>query len=72
MTKFSWGDSVRVKRDAPGNFANFEFASVCGIRTVDDAKVAEEFGVPMHTVLYIVEFSNGSSIEIPENYLETF
>lgn len=43
---------------------------MCGIYFVENEEAALKFGEPIGTVVCLVEFSNGSSIEVPEKWLE--
>ena len=54
---FTWGDSVRVSREAPPEYHPQQAGSVCGVR---EAK---------GDILYLVEFKDGTAKEIPEKYL---
>jgi hypothetical protein len=69
--RFTWGQSVRVSDKAPNDYRPGQYASVCGIREIarDDPSMPHE---PIGTPMYIIEFSDGSSIEVPEQLLEEF
>lgn len=67
--KFSWGAPVRVIDDAPQKYLVIKKGSVCGIREIEAENVAENFDEPIGTVLYLVEFSSGDAIEVPERFL---
>jgi hypothetical protein len=45
-------------------------AAVCGIRAVETVEQARQFDCAIGTILYLVEFGDGTSIEIPDIYLE--
>lgn len=66
---FNWGDAVKVVSNAPPEYHPAHEGSVCGIRVIETANVADKFSEPVGTHLYLVEFSDGSSIEIPERLL---
>ena len=66
----TWGDAVRVSAAAPPRFRPGELGAVCGLRTVETQRVAEEFAQPVGTTLYLVEFAEGDAIEVPEAFLE--
>ncbi|NGX56758.1 MAG: hypothetical protein K1060chlam5_01004 [Candidatus Anoxychlamydiales bacterium] len=70
--KFTWGDPVLVKKNAPQIFHPGEFASICGIDKIVMEKEANEFFCKIGEWIYIVEFEDGSSIEVPECYLEKY
>lgn len=56
--KFTYGDSIVIKAEAPAEFNPGQFAEVCSMRTTKE-----------NINLYIVEFADGSDIEVPEEYL---
>jgi len=56
--KFSYGDSVIIIREAPSEFNPGGYGEVCSMRTTNEGKN-----------LYIVEFGDGSDLEVPEEYL---
>jgi len=56
--KFDWGQAVRVTTTAPENMHPGKVGSICGMREITDGR------------LYLVEFSDGEALEIPENLLE--
>lgn len=68
--KFYWGDSVRILKSAPSKYRQFAVGSICGIRLIETERVSQELQEPIGTVLYLVEGSDGQSLEVPEQYLE--
>ena len=70
MASPTWGDTVRVKADALPEMHPGALAAVCGTRKVDTAELARQFNCEIGTTLYLVEYSDGSSLEIPEGLLE--
>ena len=70
MADFTWGDTVRIRADAPPQYQPGEVASVCGIREVETVEQERQFGSPVGSRLYLVEFENGDAIEVPEALLE--
>ena len=70
--KFSWGDSVKVTESAPSIFNPGTYGSVCGMRDVENEKIANDFFATVGEVLYLIEFSSGSAIEVPEKYLQSY
>jgi hypothetical protein len=65
-----WGDSVMVKPTARAEWRPGAMAAVCGVRQVESADVAAAFGAPVGAQLLLIEFSDGSSVEVPESLLE--
>lgn len=53
-SNFTWGDSVRVRTDAPERFRPSRVGSVCGLRPG----------------LVLVEFGDGVAIEVPSEFLQ--
>ncbi|MGH1352858.1 MAG: hypothetical protein ACRBBN_18945 [Methyloligellaceae bacterium] len=70
IDKLEWGDYVRVRDEAPRKYSIMKFGIICGKRIVEDPETARQFGETVGTMLYLVESSDGDSIEIPERYLE--
>ena len=70
--RFTWGDAVHVRLDAPSHLRPGAAGDICGFRTVESEEAAQEFGVDLSSILYIIEYSDGSSLEIPEKYLVPF
>lgn len=70
MASHTWGDLVRVKQNASDGMRPGTLADVCGMRQVDTTAQAEEFDSPIGTTLYLVEFGDGTALEIPERFLE--
>lgn len=68
---FTWGDTVRVKVDAAAAARPGALAEVVGIREVENHDQSNQFwGAPLGTTIYLVEFGDGSAIEVPEGMLE--
>lgn len=63
--KFDYGDSVQLT-------GTLKPCEVVGITAVENARQAEVFNVPIGTVLYTVEFADGSDALVPEIALEAF
>ena len=70
MSRPMWGDTVRIKESASTKMHSGALAEVCGMREVETAEQAEQFGCGIGTRLYLVEFGDGASLEIPEIHLE--
>jgi hypothetical protein len=66
---FTWGETVQVNKDAPQDLNPLKIGSVCGIRSIDTDKLAKKLEMKVGNILYLVEFSDGKSFEIPECYL---
>ncbi len=70
--KFTWGDAVLIKKDAPNNFRPGEFASICGMNKIAAKNETNETHCDNWEWLYIIEYEDGSSVEVPESYLEKY
>jgi len=57
-SNYDWGQTVRVVTTAPKEMRPGEVCSICGIRELEGEK------------LYLVEFSEGVALEVPETKLE--
>lgn len=68
-SKFTWGDSVIIIKNAPNKFHPGKFASVCGFYKVQAKETARELDCEVGDWIYTVEFEDGSDIQIPEHYL---
>ncbi|HTV41719.1 MAG TPA: hypothetical protein VMF08_14145 [Candidatus Sulfotelmatobacter sp.] len=56
--KFDWGQEVEVLPIAPAELNPKQRGSVCGVRQIESENV------------YLVEFSDGVAVEIPEKFLK--
>ncbi len=70
--RLTWGDTVKVRLNADPEKRPGAIAEVCGMRDVETDDQSEEFSSPIGTKLYLIEFEDGSSIEIPEGFLESY
>lgn len=70
--KFTWGDTVVIKKNAPSHLHPGEIVSVCSVVKIDPEDVKQQPSLIEPTWLYTVEFGDGSSIEIAEYYLEAY
>lgn len=68
---FTWGDTVRVKVDAPPAVRPGALGEVVGIREIENQDQSTQFwGMPLGTKLYLVELGDGVAVEVPERMLE--
>ena len=70
MTSPTWGDSVRIKESAAPEMRPRALADVCGMREVETPEQAKQFNCTIGTTIYVVEFGDGTSLEIPAAYIE--
>lgn len=69
-SKFTWGDSVIVRKNSPTKFHPGEFASVCGFYKVQSKETAKELACRVGDWVYTIEFGDGSDVQVPEIYLD--
>ncbi len=69
--KFDYGDEVRVSDDAPAKYHPEELGAICCYRTIETGDQAKASGFSIQTILYLVEFGNGTAIEIPQEFLKS-
>jgi hypothetical protein len=69
-TRFTWSDTVRVKSTAPVHFRPGELAEVCGLWTVETEENALARGEAIGTTTYTIEFGDGTSVQVLEQYLD--
>jgi len=68
-SSFNWGDPVMIKQTAPECYKPGSIGSICGIRTINSLDIAQQFNQAMNSELYLIEFSDGKSLEIPKAFL---
>ncbi len=61
---------MRIKADAPEAFRPGFLAAVCGIRLVETPEQAKQFGCAIGASLFLIEFRDGSSVEIPDEFVD--
>lgn len=68
--RFDWGDTARIARNAPESYHPGTRVAIVGMWTVRNELEARAANCPIGTVLYTVEYDDGSSVELPEKYVE--
>ncbi len=68
--KYTFGDSVRIA--ASESRSHLRPCEIVAITPVETIHQADTFNVPLGTVLYTVEFGDGSDALVPEDTLEPF
>lgn len=69
-SKFSYGESIRISKEAPEKYHSSEIGFICGMIDIDSEEAAVAHDCIGSAWLYTVELLNGSSLQIPEKYLE--
>ena len=70
MSKFTWGDTIRVKQNAPPKFEAGKIGSVCSVNLIETDVHANHTGAEVGEYSHTVEWIDGSDIEIPAKWLE--
>jgi hypothetical protein len=70
MRRPTWGDSVNISEKAPPQWRPGAYASVCGITVIENERMASLYECPIGTTVYLVEFADGSAVEVPEDSIE--
>lgn len=70
MERPNWGDTVRIKSDAPTEMRPGTLAAVCGMRRVETDEQSRQFTCPIGATVLLVEFGDGYSVELPEDLVE--
>jgi hypothetical protein len=68
--QFTWGDTLSIKKTALTHLHPGAIVSVCSVIKIDPEDVKKDPFLIESTWLYTVEFGDGTSIELPECYLE--
>ncbi len=66
---FNYGDVVVIKQDAPLCYKPGSWGSICGVRTIDNLDTSQRFKQPLNSKLYLIEFDDGETLEIPQKFL---
>lgn len=66
---FDWGDTVIIKQIAPKHYKPGARGSICGMRTIDSLETAKQFNQMIGSVLFLVEFNDGETLEVPNFFL---
>ncbi len=67
--KFDYGDTVTYRAtDVAGNVVD-KLCDVVAITLIENDKQAEHYGYPLGTVVYTVEFGDGTDAHVPERDL---
>jgi hypothetical protein len=69
-SKFDYGESIRILKEAPLKYHPSEIGFICGMIDIDSEEAALAYDCIGSDWLYTVELLNGSSLQIPEKYLE--
>lgn len=68
--KFTWGDAVIVKKEAPLHLYPGRMASICSVIKVLGENTSTQYHDGDLPWFYTIEFGDGSSIDIDEQFLD--
>jgi len=68
-TTINYGDTVTIAANAPKHYRPGVMGSACGFRTVASERESMAVAEPVGTPLWLVEFSDGTAMEVPTRYL---
>ena len=71
-SKFTWGETVIIKNTAPEHLHPGEIVAICSLVKIEEEDVIKDPSLIEPTWLYTVEFGDGSSMELPECYLDRY
>lgn len=71
-SQYTWGETVRITIDAPKNYRPGELAEICSIWEIETNENSVLRGEPVGTIIYSIEFGDGTLVEIPGRYLEKY
>ena len=67
--KFDRNENVAIAENAPAKFRPSAVAWMISGRMVENELQAQAVGYPVNTILYLVEYADGSDVEIPGEFL---
>jgi hypothetical protein len=70
--KYTWGDTVEIESNAPDKYKKFNLGEIVGYFIIEDEQNSNQFNLPIGTILYTIEFGDGTDIDIPEQYLKKY
>ena len=70
--RFTWGETVKISIDAPKEYKPGELAEVCSMWEIKTEENSKALGEPVGTIIYSIEFGDGTLMEAPERYLEKY
>lgn len=70
MPDVTWGDTIRVNAEAAAAARPGALGEVVGIRVVETEAHAKQFEAPIGSRLYLIEFGDGASVEVPEAWID--
>lgn len=72
INQFTWGETVKVSLNAPKMYRPGQFAEICSLWEIQTKENSEAHGEPVGSMIYSIEFSDGTLIDIPGRYLKKY
>lgn len=67
--EFERNENVAIAENAPAKFRPSQLAWVISGRIVESELQSQAVGYPVGTLLYLVEYMDGSSVEMPGEFI---
>jgi hypothetical protein len=71
-SQYTWGETVKIANDAPKEYKPGELAEICSMWEIETDANSRIRGEPVGTIIYSIEFGDGTIIELPDRYLEKY
>lgn len=68
--RYEYGQTVRVTAHAPQSLVPGAYVAVVGMHMVQQEAESSATGYPIGTYLYTIEYPDGSSTDVTEEYIE--
>lgn len=68
--KFNYGDQVSIRRNAPLKYKPGKIGSIFSITEISNPDLEELYSYNIGTIIYGIEYIDGSDAEVPEQFLE--
>ncbi|RYG17912.1 hypothetical protein EON82_23270, partial [bacterium] len=70
MPTWTWGDGARVRANAPASMCPGSLVAICGVDAVETDDRARTLGTAVGDTAYLIEFPDGTSMEVSSRWLE--
>lgn len=67
--EFERNENVAIAENAPAKFRPSQLAWAISGRVVENELQSQAVGYPVGTILYLVEYMDGSSVEMPGEFI---
>ncbi len=69
--KYEYGQTIRVVAFAPSSLKPGTDVAVVGMTKLGQEREIQNTFYPAGTDIYLIEYADGKSVEVPEKYLES-